>query len=70
MSPFHVLITLHCRGLGNMALSGPLPAHIFEAHPHLEFVNFEVNHFTGTLPVAWAASQVGSRHNLLKSFSK
>jgi len=53
-----------------MALSGPLPAHIFEAHPHLEFVNFEVNHFTGTLPVAWAASQVGSRHNLLKSFSK
>ncbi len=48
-----------------MALSGPLPAHIFETHPHLTTVNLEMNNFTGTLPVAWAASQVGSSHSLL-----
>ena len=41
-----------------MALTGPLPERIFATHPDLRQLNLEFNNFTGTLPAAWAASQV------------
>ena len=42
-----------------MALTGPLPERIFETHPDLQQLELELNQFTGPLPAAWAASQVG-----------
>ena len=41
-----------------MSLSGPLPERIFAAHPKLAVLDLQENALTGTLPGAWAASQV------------
>lgn len=48
-----------CRELPSSALTGPLPERILEAHAGMQILGLELNNFTGTLPAAWAASQVG-----------